>query len=274
MGSARDGTASLWGMPLTQGITATSAAGIVNRLASGASCSLVVTPNADHFVRWQRDHRFREAYSQASLHLADGAAIVWMARAIGLNCPERVTGVDLLELACARAGRDGGTLHIIGGTAGRARRAGLSLVASAPGLRLGVCVEPSAEQVQSAAWIRSIATQIDAYDAASDRHTPRLIAVCLGSPKQEYLYERLSGKVSYGAFLGVGAAVDFHSGAIKRAPEWIGRIGLEWLFRLFREPKRMGPRYARDIAQLAPFAWRSVAVLVRGFVTKQSRRIQ
>lgn len=195
----------------------------------------VFTPNVDHVVTAEDDAEFRTAYDAVSLSLADGMFIVWAARWLGTPVPEKVSGSDLIEPLLRLAGSSGWRVFLLGGAPGvagaaaeRARRDfGVQIVgAASPFIRLDGTAADLEQGIDEVAAAR-----------------PDLVLVAMGAPKQErwihHNRERLGGAVA----VGVGASLDFVIGRIDRAPRWISNAGLEWLYRLAREPRRLAHRY-------------------------------
>jgi len=206
----------------------------IERLVDSRHGGAVFTPNVDHIVKAEGNEAFRRAYQRASLSLADGMPLVWVAPWLGCPLPERVAGSDLLipllELAARRQWR----VYLLGGAPGVAE-----LVSKILADRMGITV---------AGW--------DDSRIASDGSDPTggsvtracaanadLILVGLGPPKQELWIDRSLEAIRPAVAIGVGASLDFLAGRFKRAPAWMARSGLEWLFRLLQEPRRLWRRY-------------------------------
>jgi N-acetylglucosaminyldiphosphoundecaprenol N-acetyl-beta-D-mannosaminyltransferase len=148
---------------------------------------------------------------------------------------ERVYGPDLM-LAVCDAGRASGLRHFFfGGGPGVAAELGSRLSARFPGLTVAGTFEPPFRALDDGELgdLRSKVAQAQ----------PDIVWVGLGTPKQERFMAGPGRTLEAGLLIGVGAAFDFHSGRIRQAPRWMQRCGLEWLFRLCREPRRLGPRY-------------------------------
>lgn len=203
--------------------------------------AVVVTPNVDHLVLLEEDEEFRAAYDAAQLQLCDGMPLMVLARLSGDPLPARVTGADLFLDVCAEAVAHGQRVFIAGGMPEvldkgiavlRERYPGLDVVGHSP--PLGFEGTPDEEELRS----RIVAAR------------PDIVMVCLGAPRAEIWATDQCGR--YGAvYLCVGAAIDFAAGARKRAPRWMQEFGLEWLFRLLQEPRRLARRYlVRDRAFL------------------------
>ncbi|MGT2425257.1 WecB/TagA/CpsF family glycosyltransferase [Amnibacterium kyonggiense] len=212
----------------------------VLRWAASPVSRVVVTPNTDHFIRWQRSEPFRELYLGADLTVIDGAPLATLARMEGISAT-RITGVDLFMDAAAAAAQQRLPLALIGGAPGVAEQAARRLTERFPGLDVVFTTSPSEEDLRSEEWLIAVARELR-------RHPEKIVALCLGSPKQEQLFrdlERVDPGLS-GVYLCVGAAVDFAAGTLHRAPVLMQRLGIEWLFRFAVEPRRLFRRYFVD----------------------------
>lgn len=202
---------------------------------SGRSSQLVVTPNIHHVVRLERDEDFREAYHEAALSLPDGWPVAMAARWAGCHAQRRVPGADLLPAVCEVAHRRGLTVAFVGGQPGAAETCGDALKARFPGLRV---VFVHAAPVGFDADLPAMQELLEGVAAAH----PNLLFLGLGSPRQEIFAHR--HRPGADVVLGVGAALDFYAGVRPRAPRLLQRAGLEWLFRVAVEPRRLWRRYA------------------------------
>jgi N-acetylglucosaminyldiphosphoundecaprenol N-acetyl-beta-D-mannosaminyltransferase len=178
-----------------------------------------------------RDPELRRIYNESWLTTPDGMPLVWL----GPRGVERVYGPDLMLEVCA-AGRAVGLRHyLFGGAPGVASRLTDNLAARFPGVAIVGHHAPPFRPL-AAAELAEWRTEIA-------RIRPDVIWVGLGSPKQERFIAAHWRELEAGLLIGVGAAFDFHSGRVPQAPRWMQRSGLEWLFRLCSEPRRLGPRY-------------------------------
>lgn len=202
-------------------------------------CSYVVTPNSDHLVMLESNAAFREVYAAATLTLADGMPVVWASRILGKPLKERVTGAELLPRLCSRAAGEGLKVFLLGAGPGVANEAKINLEAQNPGLEIVGVYSPPFGFEHDAAKNEAIIAMIRASQAD-------IIFVGLGAPKQELWIHRHQHRFEKGLFLGVGAAIDFCAKRIRRAPLWMQRSGIEWIYRLYQEPGRLAKRYAKD----------------------------
>ncbi len=207
----------------------------------------VVTPNSDHIVMLEDNAELRAAYAKADLVLADGMPLVWASRWIGPRLPERVTGAELMPLLCAEAARRQLRVYFLGAGPGIAEEAKRRLEEEYPGLQVCGTYSPPLGFEKDASQNRVILERLRAAEA-------HLIFVGLGAPKQELWIAAHQDQLSRGVFLGVGAAIDFCAGHIKRAPIWMQKLGLEWTYRLLQEPRRLARRYLRD-TQVLRIIW-------------------
>ncbi len=196
----------------------------------------VVGPNAHLVTMAQRDSRFAEAMRDADLAVPDGVSVVMASRVLGVPIPERVTGGDLMERMCAEAAHYGFRVFFLGGLPGAAVTAAHQLRSRYPTLQIcGTYCPPHGFEDDPAELER---IRISIADAAPD-----LICVAFGAPKQEIWMQENRGILNAGAILAVGAALDTQGGLRRRAPRFFQTVGLEWLFRLAMEPRRLWRRY-------------------------------
>jgi len=218
-------------------LTFAGALDAIERLIDAGAGGMVFTPNVDHVVQAETNAAFRDAYARADLSLADGQPILWASRLLGAALPEKISGADLVEPLLVRAARRGWRVFLVGGMPGSAK-AVAKRFATAHGVQIAGVEDGRVDLARGPAD--------EALVARIARARPDLLLVALGAPKQELWIaahrERLAPAVS----LGVGAALDFLAGAMPRAPRWMQRTGLEWLYRLAREPRRLAVRYLRD----------------------------
>jgi N-acetylglucosaminyldiphosphoundecaprenol N-acetyl-beta-D-mannosaminyltransferase len=174
----------------------------------------------------------------ATLAVPDGQPLVWALRALGNRRASRVYGPDLMLRFCERAAREGIPVYLYGGRTPEAlellRR---RLVERHPGLPIAGAYSPPFRELTPEEE-QQVAQDIDASGAA-------VVWVGTGQPKQERWMEHMRPRLKAPLLVGVGAAFDFHAGLVPQAPHWMRGAGLEWLYRLAREPRRLWRRYAR-----------------------------
>jgi N-acetylglucosaminyldiphosphoundecaprenol N-acetyl-beta-D-mannosaminyltransferase len=205
----------------------------------------VLTPNVDHVVQVEHDARLSAAYANASLSLVDGMPVLWAMRLLGRALPEKVSGSDLFGRLIARAAERGYSIYLLGAGPGVAEIAAKKLTRENPSLKIVGIDAAKVDLERDDPMHPEIVARIRASKAA-------IVFVAFGCPKQEIVMDRIAAAVAPAVLVGVGASFDFVAGTIPRAPQWMSRSGLEWLYRLVREPARLGPRYlARDPQFLA-----------------------
>lgn len=217
----------------------------IEALVSAGQGGAVFTPNVDHLVMAEDDLAFRTAYENVSVCLADGQPLVWLSRALGTPLPEKVSGSDLVWPLMQLAGRSGWRVYLLGGAPGAARIAGDRFTRELGVQVVGVDdarIEVGGESGRSAV-------------ERVRKARPDLLLVALGAPKQELWIHDALARMGPTVAIGVGATLDFISGRIRRAPPWMSRAGLEWLYRLAHDPRRLAYRYlVRDPRILAVMA--------------------
>jgi N-acetylglucosaminyldiphosphoundecaprenol N-acetyl-beta-D-mannosaminyltransferase len=183
----------------------------------------------------QRDPDLRRIHNASGLTTPDGMPMVWAGRRAGAAHMERVYGPDLMLELCALAAERGWSSFFYGGGPGVAERLAERLAARFPRLEVAGCWSPPFRPLTPEEDARAV-ERIDASGAA-------LLWVGLSTPKQERWMAAHVGRVRAPVLLGVGAAFDIHAGLLPQAPRWMQRSGLEWLYRLAREPRRLWRRY-------------------------------
>jgi N-acetylglucosaminyldiphosphoundecaprenol N-acetyl-beta-D-mannosaminyltransferase len=220
-------------------IDADEATARILALAREGGGAQVVTLGTEMVVYAQRDARFRAIVNACALALCDTVGLLAVARWRGAALRERVTGVELVDRLCAGAASAGVPVYFLGGARGVAADAAGILKARFPHL----AVAGTRDGFFGEAEVPAVAAEIAASGA-------RLLFVGMGSPRQEYwLAEHLS-ETGCGVGIGVGGSFDVVAGRVRRAPAPIRRVGLEWLYRLVREPYR----WRRQLA-LPRFVW-------------------
>jgi exopolysaccharide biosynthesis WecB/TagA/CpsF family protein len=235
-------------------LTLSEAVDRILELAHSKSVELVVTTNLHHLQLLQDDEEFGAAYARAAMRLADGRPILVTARLRGVPLKARVTGAELMPEVCRRAASTGTQTAIVGGGPGVADRAADRLVRAFPGLPRPIVVYPPYGFEHSSVTTSEVIERIRLANAA-------VCFVALGAPKQEKFVASNAERLPPGVYLCVGAAVDFAAGTKRRAPQVIQRLGLEWLFRLSQEPRRLFRRYLRNLLYVEELA-RALSVRV------------
>ena len=212
------------------------------------AAQIVVTPNVDHVVRLESNPDFKARYAQADFIFADGMPVVWTSRLVGRPLPERVTGADLFVALCRRAQAEDWQVAVLGGDARIEEDIRQGFARSFPGLRVEI-LSPSMQYDPDGQEAREHAQRIREL-------APRIVFVCLGMPKQEKWAFRYAPTLPGGIILCAGMAMMFAIGMQSRAPLWMQRSGLEWLWRMGSEPRRMVRRYLVEDAKFLGLFWR------------------
>lgn len=198
---------------------------------------LVVTPNVDHIVVLETDVEMRQIYQRAMFCYPDGMPLVWLSRMIGgLSFPERVTGADLLPAVCQVAAQRRKRVFFLGGNPGVAEKAAQNMGKEFLELKVAgtYCPPMGFEHNQ---------TEATKIIELINNSKVDILFLGVGTPKQEKWAWKNAQQLHVGPILCVGASLDFAAGITKRAPNFVQRVGFEWLWRLCKEPKRLWRRY-------------------------------
>jgi N-acetylglucosaminyldiphosphoundecaprenol N-acetyl-beta-D-mannosaminyltransferase len=228
-------TVKLFNMPLAR-IDENECINLVLRGLEKGRGGWIVTANLDILRRYVFDRDFRQVVRAASLFVADGMPLVWASILRGRPVPQRVTGSDLIHSLSARAARASRSVFLIGGDAGTAEQTACALGRACPGLRV------------AGTWYPPVGFENDpmhlpALREALRRARPDIVYVALGCPKQDRLIEALCAEFPMVWWIGVGISFSLVAGKVQRAPRWAQRAGLEWMCRLWQEPRRLAVRY-------------------------------
>lgn len=226
-----------------------SAVGAISSWVTTRERKYVCVTGVHGIMESLRDPLLREIHNASGLTTPDGMPLVWLGRRAGATWMERVYGPDLM-LEVLKAGLAPGWNHYFyGGANGVTDELADRLATRFPGLRtVGTCSPPFRELTE--AEIREVAERINAAQ-------PDLVWVGLSTPKQEKWMARIRPLLAAPVLIGVGAAFDMHSGRLKQAPRWMQQRGLEWFYRLMREPRRLWRRYLSNNPRfLWAVAWR------------------
>ena len=187
----------------------------------------VVTANAEIIYRASQNDDMKAIINQAHMVTADGSGVVWASKQLGEPLAERVTGIDLVNSICAASAQRGWKLYILGSAPGVADTAAQNICAKYPGCNI-------------------IGTHHGYFDAAEEQNIlaelrelkPDILFVALGAPKQEYWIAEHLAQLGIPVGMGIGGSMDVLSGNVKRAPEWMQKLSLEWLYRFLIQPTR------------------------------------
>ena len=187
----------------------------------------VVTPNPEFLLAAEKDPEFRRVLNAADLVLPDGIGVVYSAKLLGTPLKERVPGIEFAEAMLSALNDMGGRLYLLGAKPGVAEEAGRRICARYPALVL--CGTHDGYFKDEQAILPEIAAA-----------KPDLLFVCLGAPKQEKWMARWGQHTGAKLAIGLGGCLDVFAGNVQRAPERWQKLGLEWAYRLKKEPKRIG----------------------------------
>lgn len=220
-------------------ITMNEAVQKIEQLILSKKPSYVVTPNVDHIVKLEKDKEFQEVYKEADLILTDGMPLIWISKMKKTPIKEKVSGSDLFPEVCKLAANKGYKVFLLGAAEGVAAKAAENLKEKYKGLNVVGTYSPSYGFEKKEDEIQEIIKMINEVK-------PDVLAVGLGAPKQEKFLYNYRKQLNVPVSLAIGASIDFEAGNIDRAPEWMQHSGLEWFYRLYKEPKRMFKRYLVD----------------------------
>jgi N-acetylglucosaminyldiphosphoundecaprenol N-acetyl-beta-D-mannosaminyltransferase len=226
-------------------ITMADALALIDRWIALRTHHYICVTGVHGVMESQADPALRDIHNCAGLVTPDGMPLVWLSRLRGYRHVERVYGPDLMLACCAASVSKGYRHFLYGAGPGVAEHLGEGLQKQFPGLTVaGTCSPPFVEPTP--AEERGVVEQINSAN-------PDIVWVGLSTPKQERWMARHVGSLCAPVLIGVGAAFDFNAGLKRQAPRWMQRAGLEWLFRLATEPRRLWRRYLTNNPR---FLWR------------------
>jgi N-acetylglucosaminyldiphosphoundecaprenol N-acetyl-beta-D-mannosaminyltransferase len=234
-------------------------ASIISAAQRGDNFS-VCTLNLDHVVKLQQQSDFRAAYQRAQFVTADGFPIVVLSRLLGTRIT-RTTGADLVEPLCRQARRKHLPIFMMGSNDRTLAITAQRLSERFRGLDVAGYYAPG-ENFEP--YSREADVAIDRIRASG----AKLCFVALGAPRQELFAARCLDELSGTGLLCIGAALDFIAGTQARAPSLPQKIGLEWAWRMLKEPRRLGPRYARCMATVPQLLVRTIPQIVNARMGK------
>ncbi len=187
----------------------------------------IVTANAEIIYQASQNDKMRQVINNAQMVTADGSGVVWASKQLGDPLAERVTGIDLVNSICQASAKDGWKLYILGSAPGVADTAADNIRAKYPGCNI-------------------IGTHHGYFDAEQEQNIlaelrelkPDVLFVALGAPKQEYWIADHIQQLGIPVAMGIGGSMDVLSGNVKRAPQWMQKLSLEWLYRFLIQPSR------------------------------------
>jgi len=206
--------------------------------AKQSQAQMVCVPNVHSVIIATKDQEFRKILNSAPMAVPDGMPLVWVSRFLGKRIPERVSGPDILYAFSKIAAKKGYSFFFMGAAAGTADKMAKELKREHPFLKVVGTYSPPYGKF-SREENRRIIEMVN-------KAKPDVLWVAMTAPKQEKWIWMNKMALKIPVAVGVGAAFDFLSGNVRRAPVWIQKAGLEWLWRLIQEPKRLWKRYLVD----------------------------
>jgi N-acetylglucosaminyldiphosphoundecaprenol N-acetyl-beta-D-mannosaminyltransferase len=227
----------VWGLPFAP-LTREQALEAAVNLVEAGQPSFFITANTHYAMLTKENPNLKAINARAAFVLADGAPLVWASRWKKALLPERVTGSDLIFDLCGEAARSGYRVFLLGGAEGVASEAAQRLAQRHPGLQVVGTESPPYRDLT--------AEEHDQLIRRVRSASPDILIMASTMPKGEIWiaanYERLGVPLC----VNLGASIDFAAGRVRRAPLRLQKLGLEWAYRLSREPSRLAPRYARN----------------------------
>ena len=196
-------------------------------LLRGSETAYAVTPNAEIVWEAMHDPALRDLINEAALVLPDGAGVVLGARILGTPLKEKVAGIDFAGRLMAAMAQSGHKLYLLGSKPGVAEEAARRCVEKFPGLQICGTAD---------GYFQDEGPVVEAINASG----ADAVFVCLGAPKQERFMKAHQQELHPRFLIGLGGSLDGFAGNVKRAPKWMIRCNLEWLYRLVKEPRRLG----------------------------------
>ena len=187
----------------------------------------VVTPNPEIVMACRERAETMQAVNGADLVLPDGIGVIYGARILGTPLKSKLPGIDFITALMADMAKEGKSVFLLGAKPGVAETAAERLKVMHPGLIIAGTHD---------GYFKEDAPVVAAVNAAQ----PDLLLVCLGAPKQELWMQRNRSALHIGLMAGLGGSLDVFAGNVKRAPKAFQKLGLEWFYRLLKEPKRIG----------------------------------
>ena len=215
-------------------------------LLRGDKAAYVVTPNAEIAYEALHDVQLREMLNGADLMLPDGAGVVLASKLLRTPVKQKVAGVDFAAGLLGILERNGQSLYLLGGKTGIGELAAQKMLEAHPQLRIAGIAD---------GYFRDEASVIEKINASG----ADALFVCLGAPKQERFMVQHRQELHVHLMAGLGGSLDAFAGTVQRAPAWMIRLNLEWLYRLIREPKRF-----RRMLRLPKYLWAVMLKRIRG----------
>lgn len=215
------------GVPLDK-VTLEQAAQEVERMLEEGNTKVIVTPNAEIIMAAQKNPALKSAIAASDLILPDGIGVVIASKIIGSPLPERTTGFDLMVKMLEMAAGRGLSVYLLGGKPGIAEEAAKNILSRFAGVKVAGTHHGYFDERQQDEVVQKI-----------NEAKPHFIFVGMGAPRQELFMMNNRHHINASIMMGVGGSLDVFAGRVKRAPTWMQKTGLEWLYRLLQEPRRI-----------------------------------
>ena len=200
---------------------------IVKLITDGEKNKCIFTPNSEIIMAAYRDSEFCKVLNSADVLLADGIGVVYASRILKNPINERAAGYDTACAALQKLAPLGKSVYLFGAKPGVAEKAGEEIVRRYPGIVIAGCADGYFDDAKEKEIIKDI-----------NEKKPDLLFVCLGAPKQEKWLYAHKDEMEFGVAMGIGGSLDVFAGTVKRAPEFYQKHGIEWLYRLLKQPSR------------------------------------
>ena len=215
-------------------------------ILAGSRAAYVVTPNAEIVYEAMQDPAMCRLINDADLVLPDGAGVVLASRILKDPLKEKVAGVDFADHLLGLLAETGGSVYLLGSKPGVAELAAEKMLAKHPGLTIAGMAD---------GYFKDEGPVVEKINAVK----PDVLFVCLGAPKQEKFMVAHRDQLQVKLMAGLGGSLDSFAGTVKRAPKWMIKLSLEWLYRLIKEPKRF-----KRMLRLPKFLWAVVLKRIGG----------
>lgn len=200
---------------------------VVQYIKNGERKKCIFTPNSEILMVAHRDSNFRDILNSADVLLADGIGVVYASKILKNPISERAAGYDTACEALRKMSSFGYSVYLFGAKPGVAEKAADEILKRYPGIKISGCQDGYFDEKKEKEIIEDI-----------NQKKPDLLFVCLGAPKQEkWIYEH-KYEMDFGVAMGIGGSLDVFAGTVKRAPEFFQKHGIEWLYRLLKQPSR------------------------------------
>ena len=227
-------------------VTMDEASARAEQILAGKKTCYAVTPNAEIAYEALYDETLRALINGADLVLPDGAGVVLASKLLKTPLKQKVAGVDFADRLLTVLAETGKTLYLLGGKPGIAELAAEKMREKHPGLQICGTAD---------GYFKDEGPVIEKINAAK----PDVLFVCVGAPKQEIFMHAHRDELDVRLMAGLGGSLDAFAGTVKRAPKWMIRCNLEWLYRLIKEPKRFG-----RMLRLPKYLWAALTVRSKG----------